>query len=351
MRSLNDLRTGRAAADHDEGAVLVMVAIMAVVLLGFGALVLDVGALYVEKRQLQNGADAAALAVAQDCANGNCQLTAGRATEYANLNAKDGTSNVDHVCGVGPGLVPCPTPVPKGATGATGWVEVATSTRTPDGGHEIDFVLAPVMDAAAGSTVHAGAIAAWGALGKADILPITFSVCEWQAMGGSIATGAFPAGTSYVYLHGIGGKNEPGVTHCTPQQSGQDLPGGFGYLQNTACVTSVIVGAWIGVETGNSFPKGCNPADWMNEEVLIAIYDVERGTGNSGEYHIAGFVGFRITGYKFNGNKDVAPTGFACPASKASNVVCMRGEFTRFTTDGGGFGGTDYGARVVKMVG
>ena len=49
---------------------------MLVVLIGVGALVIDSGALYAERRQLQNGADAAALAVAQDCADGHC----GRAT-------------------------------------------------------------------------------------------------------------------------------------------------------------------------------------------------------------------------------------------------------------------------------
>ena len=58
--------------DDDRGAVLVWVALMLVVLLGIGALVIDVGALYAERRQLQNGADAAALAVAADCAEGDC---------------------------------------------------------------------------------------------------------------------------------------------------------------------------------------------------------------------------------------------------------------------------------------
>ena len=57
---------------RDEGVVLVWVALMLVVLVGMGALVIDIGALYVEKRELQNGADAAALAVARDCVEGDC---------------------------------------------------------------------------------------------------------------------------------------------------------------------------------------------------------------------------------------------------------------------------------------
>ena len=97
----------RTERERDEGAVMIWVALMMVVLLGVGAIVIDIGALYAEKRQLQNGADAAALAVAQDCANGSCSGYGARADEYADLNAKDGAANIDLVCGVGPGLPTC----------------------------------------------------------------------------------------------------------------------------------------------------------------------------------------------------------------------------------------------------
>jgi len=57
---------------NDDGSIAIIVAIVMVVLLGMATLVVDVGRLYVERRQLQNGADAAALAVAVDCAHGSC---------------------------------------------------------------------------------------------------------------------------------------------------------------------------------------------------------------------------------------------------------------------------------------
>ena len=44
-----------------------VVAIVVVLLFGFTALAFDIAALVQEKRELQNGADAAALAVAKDC--------------------------------------------------------------------------------------------------------------------------------------------------------------------------------------------------------------------------------------------------------------------------------------------
>ncbi len=52
--------------EDESGAVAVTVALLTVVLLGFAAISIDIGANYAEKRQLQNGADAAALALAQD---------------------------------------------------------------------------------------------------------------------------------------------------------------------------------------------------------------------------------------------------------------------------------------------
>jgi len=53
---------------HDErGASSVIVAIVMVVILGMSALVVDVGAIQARKAQLQDAADAAALAIAQEC--------------------------------------------------------------------------------------------------------------------------------------------------------------------------------------------------------------------------------------------------------------------------------------------
>ena len=59
-------RRGRWPLSHDDrGVVGVLVGLLlGTVLLGVGALVIDVGQLYQERAQLQSGAGAAALAVA-----------------------------------------------------------------------------------------------------------------------------------------------------------------------------------------------------------------------------------------------------------------------------------------------
>ena len=358
MRTLNNPRTHAQRDQGDQGAVLVMVALVMTVLLGVGSLTVDLGALYAEKRELQNGSDAAALAVAQDCSLGTCAGTVagGSATvtavKYANLNARDGTSTVDFVGGGAPGATPgltaCADPAPTNITGAAGWVRVRTSTRQSNGSSSVPFVLGPVMNAVTSKTVHATTTVAWGSLGSFNAIPLVFSLCEYFTFGGSLTPSVFPSGINTITFHG------DGSTGCTPSQSGQDLPGGFGYIENDDCMTALVAGAWTGVETGNSLPKGCDPDAWLNTDQIIAVYDQAEDTGHNGRYHIAGFVGFRLTGYKFQGSTS-GPTGFTCK-NKAGvpykkSVVCLTGEFKQVATDGGGWGGTDLGARVIKVVG
>jgi hypothetical protein len=75
---------------HDErGAVMVTAVIVLVLLLGIAALVVDVGYGMQKHRQVQNTADAAALAAAQDLPSLTVAVTA--ATSNATTNLPDGT--------------------------------------------------------------------------------------------------------------------------------------------------------------------------------------------------------------------------------------------------------------------
>ena len=81
----------------------------------------------------------------------------------------------------------------------------------------------------------------------------------------------------------------------------------------------------------------------------MALYDGTNGlSGNNGQYHVAGFIGFKITGYRFSGN--TWPNGFQCPQDNGNSGRCIRGRFTVMTATGD-FGGVDYGTRIIKMVG
>lgn len=338
--------------DRDRGAVLVWVALLMPVLLGVGALTVDLGALYAERRELQNGSDAAALAVAQSCGGGDCTGYATQAQQYANTNAKDGASAVDVVCGVGTGLPTCVGSPPPGLTGATGWVTVTTSTKSSGGGTKINFVLAPIMNSLTGATARATAIAAWGNLGSATTAPLTFSACEFTALGGSLSNGTFPTGTATIYFHQ--GVSSPGVgtANCTPSTSGQDLPGGFGWITFTSgCSLTITAGGTVSADTGNNTPGCIDFAAWQNRQIIVSVYDTATGSGSGGSYHIVGFVGFTVSAYAFQGGGNTWPSGFTCPGTSGSSGSCIQGQFTRVVTDGS-FGGTvNLGSQVIKMVG
>ena len=349
------MRTVRGSGepqDRDRGAVLVWVALMMTVLLGVGALTIDLGALYAEKRQLQNGADAAALAVAQSCAGGSCSGYSAQAQQYADLNAQDGASAVDVVCGVGLGLPACSGSPSPGVTGATGWVKVTTSTKTSGGGTQVQFVLAPIMNSLAGATVHASAVAAWGALGGAVTSPLTFSACEFLALGGSLSDGTFPTGTRYIYFHAIGATSTLGTANCRPSTSGADLPGGFGWVAGSStCTVTLTADATVTADPGNGVPSGCDLSTWNNQEILISVYDIATGSGSNGQYHLIGFVGFKVLGYRFPGGGNKWPSNFSCPLGPGNSSVCIQGQFTRVVTDGSLGGTVNLGAQVIKMVG
>jgi hypothetical protein len=325
----------------DAGAVLPLVAIMIVVLLGMGAIVVDFGQLYVERRELQNGADAAALAVAQDCAGGDCRDETATARTYANDNARDGKAGIGDVCGSGPGLSACAT-TPAGVP-AKGWVKVDTVTPADD---KVDYVFAPILGRETGEA-NATAIAAWGSVGGAATLPLILSKCEYLELGGNLSTGAYPAGRNYIYFHDT---TDAGT--CPAGPAGQDLPGGFGWLTTSAqCQVQITAGGKVLDKPGNSVPNNCNPASWRDATVLVPIYDRTNGLGGSnGEYWVAGFAGFHVLAYSFPSDK--WENGSPCPGPKPPNstrYIC--GEFTQMVTTGDIGSGSDFGAHVVQMVG
>ena len=338
---------------RDRGAVVLWVALMLVVLLGVGALAVDLGALHVERQRLRTGAEAAALAVARDCVDGDCGPASTTAGNWAPRNDPDGAMGVTLVCGRGPGLTSCPADagVAAGLDDMSGWVHVATRTATADGGDAVRLRLAPLIGAVSSATLRSRATVAWGALAAATTVPLAMSVCEFQALGGNPYNGTFPTGRQYVYFHGVGGSGEPGVGRCTASTSGQDLPGGFGWLTASGCSLTVKVGDVLNAATGNSPSQACRSdlSSWRNAIIQITLFDAESGTGSGGQYRIAGIAAFRVLGYRFP--RDEWPRNFRCPAATGNSGTCLYGEFTRVTTTGGSLGGPDFGVRTTRLVG
>ena len=175
----------------DRGAVAVLVAMLlgTGVLLGMAALVVGVGQVYAERAQLQNGADAAALAVAKSCALGSCDQ--GLAERYAAENSSSGSAEAESVCGpdfllsctasLG-GLVTCPDPVP----GNLNFVDVFTATGESGGSAPPSQSFGGSLPGIGnqGSTVRACAQASWGAPTTASTIAITVPICAWNSATG-----------------------------------------------------------------------------------------------------------------------------------------------------------------------
>jgi len=315
----------RRSLDGERGAVAVFVALLMVALLGFAAVSIDVGAMYAERRQLQNGADAGALAIAQDCADGACGNPSGTAQQFATANKNDGV--VAAAIQGGP------------VTSASTSVTVVTGTT-------VDHWFAPVLGIDE-SNLTASATAKWGVpIGGTAVLPITFSWCEWNAQTG----GGSPSGTTQRTI--IFSKDSG--TNCNGP-SGNAVPGGFGWLPTDSgtCNTTSALAQILESKTGNSMPSGCTSADFQKvlaQTVLLPIYDQATEQGSSAKYRVYGYAAFKLTGYAF------PSANYNASQCLSPNRNCLRGYFVEFVDTNSTFkygnvpGSPDLGAQVVRLI-
>jgi Flp pilus assembly protein TadG len=199
----------------EDGSVATMVVISLVVLLGVGALVLDIGNLYWERRQLQNAADAAALAAAQDLTSGQDAATAlATARNFADENNVRGAF-----------VAPPNDPVAPGFVLASSSVTVTAQTGTIGSSGQLPSFLASVLGVDEYAT-QATATAAWGFIGGDNTIPLTFSRCEWEFMTGGDVN-SLPTGERTVYFHSS--QTAASINTCGGPAN-QNHPGGFGWL-------------------------------------------------------------------------------------------------------------------------
>ncbi len=321
--------TTRRRGRGEDGAIAVIAAVTMVVMIGMAAVVVDVGAVHVERRQLQNGADAAALAIAFQCAGGDCGDVDDTAQSFADANANDGSAAVDAVDLDGQR------------------VDVTLSTRTADGGTAIRHFLAPMIGVDE-TAVSARSAAEWGGIANAGgNFPLAMSWCTFaQHTGGGIPS--LEVEQTVYYLADSG-------TSCV-SPSGHSIPGGFGWLSTDdgLCLASAsIEDDQTPGKPGVSTPGDCGEPDFAllrNEVVLIPVFEEAGGSGSSGWFRIHGYAAFRVTGYRF-----------ACPsayrwndgggACGSNTLRFVRGYFTEFVAVGDKqeIGGPSLGAWVVRL--
>ena len=340
---------GRAktAQGKERGAAGVLVAVMMLVLIGAGALAVDTGQIYAERAQLQNAADAGALAAAQRChAAGTCTGTQALtwAREMAGPNSNDGASAVDSV----------DLSVPK-------QVKVVTSTLGPGAGGAgfLTKMFASALNAPA-VKVRAAAVAGWAPPSSGSGFPLAISDHCYN-----LSTAASTAQVQKISY-------KPGGTCTGP--SGTQIAGGWGWLdQSSPCVATTATGTnQVGSDPGNNPPSGCEAIlmGWKatilgGGEVKVAfpVFDDATNQGQNGSFHVIGYATFKIWGWKFGNNSAQHPayafrnaagdplmtSSLACSGGQDR---CLIGQFVRFETinSAGGPPGADLGTSEIKLI-
>jgi Flp pilus assembly protein TadG len=349
---MTPVRASMLRRRNESGISAIIVGVCGTLLMGLAAFVLDTGALYTERRELQVGADAAALSLAIDCARADCTDLNSRADSFADQNAADDQADATAQILTGD--------------------RVEVVTRTNDAGSNIDGDSSTVdfyfgrIWGRNGAPVAARAVAGWASPSGGTTIPLTFSLCEWNKTGG--ITGLTP-GPPYsgpidlIFFHDPQGN--PDYSDCNAP-AGQDydgdtrLNGGFGWLNpTTGCSVTINAAGWVAGSTGTSGPNTCTPSTLLNTEIMIPIFDdLYKGPANGGPcgstrcYHVYGWAGFYITGMRLGGNGNewtVNPPASCTPASRR----CIGGYFISFVlgaTAGSGGGGPDLGAKVIRLL-
>ena len=233
MRWLEELR-------REDGVSAVLIALMIIPLLAMAALVIDIGMMYWEVRQLQNGADAAAIAIAQECADdeatcpGNAQAVA---DAFTDVNSNDEASSAVVDLDV-----------------ANRIVTVTAETVESDGSTGLTLFFARILNAAP-ETYGRAATAIWGPAGLPEVsIPLTIAQCEWDLRDGD--------GNATILI-----KGNPGANECLDDTNpGMYEPGGFGWLDPTleGCAAEVL--EWTPGNTGNTPPTNeCNHVNFEGQ--------------------------------------------------------------------------------------
>lgn len=332
--------------EPERGATAILVALLMVVLLSFAAIAVDVGAMYAEKSVVQNGADAAALAVAQKCAKNTtdpaCITGSSFSEPLAQANAKDNLTDV------------VSTVVDKTA----GKVTVTTAAEDSSGVHFATF-FARIFGTDE-TQIGAVAEAKWGGAQAGSVFPVAFSECEVDVSVAANGT------TQFLLSHGTGaGKKDT----CHNTASGLEIPGGFGWLvTGGSCEVYVdLANPWMQSNTGNSPESGCNSIlqGWKDKLVagqkvvaLLPVFDNDNNAGGSnGKFHLKAFAAIDLLGWDL-ANQD--PFHYMPPAAQAykdaggwkNSDLGIVGTFIRYVALDEAFevgGPTTYGGTVVQL--
>lgn len=283
----------RISFRNDEGATLPLVALSLVVIIGMASLVIDLGNGWRVRRALIPATDAAALAAAQDYAQGNngCDLSA---SNYLTLNEP---------------LAVLDSCTPSG--GSSGYVTVTAS-------HNVDTWFAGVLGFG-NYDVTSSSTAAWGPLsGAVGLRPIGLCIEGSDELADIVYNP--PSGPTLVHIEWT--KEQPSDCGDTAGNWGTiDLDGGIGggnadmveWLRNgydgevifedhtvTTCSGEVhCLPSDPGADLVSGIPE-LNALRSSGKEFTLPLFNFVEDNGQAW-YHVIGIVKARLVNFKING--------------------------------------------------
>jgi hypothetical protein len=278
------LTGGRLARLREErGGIAVMLALLMPILFGAAALGIDTAAVWSARQQVQTGADAAVIAVAMDCARGNCGDIKKTAEDAFWANDK-----AAKVSDLGPG---------------EGWIAVnnrriSTTQKRP---WLVNHFFAAAIGFDTGS-LSVSSYAEWAPATRARAeIPMAISYCTYKSLAPSL--------TSKTIVNLGVGESTSGTCR-TPD--GRNLPGGVALTQvdGGSCGTTTewrsSYQRYRPVLNG-PLPGGCTDAylaSLVGRDVTVPVYDDLQGQ----TYRVYGYAAFRVTGYSGSGSRTL--TGY-----------------------------------------
>lgn len=273
IRWRNILEERRAA---QRGQVFVLTAVAMVAICAMAGAALDVGVWYQAHRKQQAVADAAALAAADSLPVSTSQATSD-ALAYA---AKNGGS-------LSAGQVTFSTSYLPNDT-----VTVQAETTKPSYFLKVLGIGSADIKAAAAARAENLDIA-WGSapFGVINTQPeLGGAGCPCYGVATTLVLDKVgPGGFEIINIDGSGGGTSPGILAAW-------------VLDGCGCSTDTPV--WLYSDPGAKF-NSSQVKDAMDARIganlLFPVYDETRGNGAGFDYHVIGFAGFHLTGYKFKG--------------------------------------------------
>jgi len=283
-RPLPTPRARFARLREERGGIAIMLALIMPLFFGAAAIAIDSAAVWSARQQVLSGADAAVLAVATDCARGNCgdiKKTAEDAFWANDLAAK--LSNL----GAGEGLI------------KVSGRNISVTQTMP---WEVNHFFAGALGYDTGE-LSVRSYAQWAPLVKArSELPIAIGYCTYEDL-------ALPLAAKKTVSLGVG--EASGGNCTTPGPNGTSSKAGIAFTESDgSCRTSTV---WKGTYTRDSavlqgpLPSGCTNASFtsmIGRDVVIPVWDTQQGQ----EYRVYGYAAFHVTGWTGSGARKL--TGY-----------------------------------------